>query len=74
MNAAIEILDISKSYGTLRALDAVSLSVAEGELFGLIGPDGAGKSTLYRILTTLSRPDGRREPALLRLALRGGRE
>lgn len=58
MNAAIEIRDISKSYGTLRALDAVSLSVAEGELFGLIGPDGAGKSTLYRILTTLLLPDG----------------
>ncbi|MGM9852843.1 MAG: ABC transporter ATP-binding protein [Muribaculaceae bacterium] len=53
----IETHDIVKSYGSVRALDKVSLSVAEGELFGLIGPDGAGKSSLYRILTTLMAPD-----------------
>lgn len=57
MNTAIEIQDLSKSYGKIRALDHVSLSVAEGTLFGLIGPDGAGKTTLYRILTTLLTPD-----------------
>lgn len=54
---AIDINGISKSYGDIRALDEVSFNVAEGELFGLIGPDGAGKSSLYRILTTLLLPD-----------------
>lgn len=54
---AIEVSGLSKSYGDIRALDDVSFSVGEGELFGLIGPDGAGKSSLYRILTTLLIPD-----------------
>lgn len=53
----IEIHNLSKSYGTVRALDAVSFSVERGELFGLIGPDGAGKTTLFRLLTTLLTPD-----------------
>lgn len=44
---------ISKSYGNTLALDDVSLNINSGELFGLIGPDGAGKTTLFRILTTL---------------------
>lgn len=57
MNPAIRVEGVSKSYGPLKALDSVSLTVGEGELFGLIGPDGAGKSTLYRILATLMRPD-----------------
>ena len=55
--AAIEIEDISKRYGVLTALDHISLRVGQGEMFGLIGPDGAGKSTLYRILATLMSPD-----------------
>ena len=50
---AIEAKHISKSYGAVKALHDVSLSVGPGELFGLIGPDGAGKSTLFRIFTTL---------------------
>ncbi len=53
----IEINNISKSYGQTAALSGVTFSVEEGELFGLIGPDGAGKSTLFRILTTLLIPD-----------------
>lgn len=57
MTSAIDIRGISKHYGKLTALDNINLSVAEGELFGLIGPDGAGKSSLYRILTTLMLPD-----------------
>lgn len=56
-NPAIEIKDITKRYKELTALDSVSFDVHEGELFGLIGPDGAGKSSLYRILTTLMLPD-----------------
>lgn len=57
MSDAVSIKGLSKSYGRLRALDRVSLSVESGELFGIIGPDGAGKSTMYRILATLLRPD-----------------
>lgn len=57
MNYAIDISHVSKRYGTLTALDDVSLTVSEGEMFGLIGPDGAGKSSLYRILATLMAPD-----------------
>lgn len=48
---------LTKRYGTLIALDGVSFRVARGELFGLIGPDGAGKTTLFRLLTTLLDPD-----------------
>lgn len=48
---------LSKSFGTVKALDGVSFTVEPGELYGLIGPDGAGKTTLYRILTTLLRAD-----------------
>lgn len=49
--------NISKSFKAVNALQEVSLNVQKGELFGLIGPDGAGKSTLFRILTTLLLPD-----------------
>ncbi len=57
MNGVIEISGLGKSYGSVKALDNVNFSVEEGEIFGLIGPDGAGKSTLYRILATLLLPD-----------------
>lgn len=53
----IEIRNISKSYSEIEALKDVSMTVKEGELFGLIGPDGAGKTTLMRILMTLLLPD-----------------
>ncbi|MBP5771339.1 MAG: ABC transporter ATP-binding protein [Bacteroidaceae bacterium] len=54
---AIEVKNVSKRYGAVQALDDVSFSVKKGEVFGLIGPDGAGKTTLYRILCTLLLPD-----------------
>lgn len=54
---AIEIHNLTKCFGRVRALDAVSFSVERGELFGLIGPDGAGKTTLFRLLATLLAPD-----------------
>lgn len=57
MNPAIEISALTKRYGKLTALDNVDLTVGSGEMFGIIGPDGAGKSTLYRILATLLSPD-----------------
>lgn len=55
--AAITVDGISKSYDGQNAIRNISFEVGEGELFGLIGPDGAGKSTLFRILTTLLLPD-----------------
>ncbi|MDE7397049.1 MAG: ABC transporter ATP-binding protein [Muribaculum sp.] len=58
MSQAVILHEVTKRYGRLTALDRVTFDVAEGELFGLIGPDGAGKSSLYRILATLCRPDG----------------
>jgi ABC-type multidrug transport system ATPase subunit len=54
----IRVQDITKSYGKTQALKGVSLDVKKGELFGLIGPDGAGKTTLMRILMSLLLPDG----------------
>jgi ABC-type multidrug transport system ATPase subunit len=53
---AIEVNSVSKSYGKVKALCDVSLSVEEGQIFGLIGPDGAGKTSLIRILATLLNP------------------
>lgn len=55
----VSIKDITKTYdkGKTTAVDSVSLEVSTGELFGLIGPDGAGKTTLFRMLTTLLLPD-----------------
>lgn len=55
---AIEVHHLSKRYGAVEALKDVSFEVEKGEIFGLIGPDGAGKTTLFRILCTLLRPDG----------------
>ena len=57
MSDAVVVDRITKRFGTVVAVNAVSLAVRTGELFGFIGPDGAGKSTLFRILTTLLVPD-----------------
>ncbi len=54
---AVEIRDVSKRYGEQSALTGISVSVRSGELFGFIGPDGAGKTTLFRVLATLLLPD-----------------
>jgi ABC-2 type transport system ATP-binding protein len=54
---AINARGISKSYGSIQALDGVDLDVAPGTVLGLLGPNGAGKTTLVRVLTTLLRPD-----------------
>ena len=51
---------VSKHYGSVQALDDVSFEVRPGEIFGLIGPDGAGKSTLFRMLATLLCPESGR--------------
>jgi ABC-2 type transport system ATP-binding protein len=57
---AVTLQNITKTYGKEKAVavDNVSFSVNQGELFGLIGPDGAGKTSIFRMLTTLLLPDG----------------
>lgn len=58
--AAVQVEDLTKHYGDVRALDGVSLQTAPGEIFGLLGHNGAGKSTMIRILTGRAKPtDGR---------------
>jgi ABC-2 type transport system ATP-binding protein len=54
---AIVVNNVSKTYGQVRALDNVSFSVGKGEVFGLIGPDGAGKTSMFRILCSLLLPE-----------------
>lgn len=57
MQNVIESSGINKNFGTTKALNDISFSVNESEVFGFIGPDGAGKTTLFRIITTLMLPD-----------------
>ncbi|MCZ6691881.1 MAG: ABC transporter ATP-binding protein [Planctomycetota bacterium] len=54
---ALEVLNITKTFGRTTALDHISFEVAEGDAVALIGPNGAGKTTLLRILATLMKPD-----------------
>lgn len=51
--SAITVEDVSKSFGSVQALDGISFSVCEDEIFGLVGPNGAGKTTTLRVLATL---------------------
>ena len=70
---AIEIRELSFRYGTRAALDGVSLTVARGELFAFLGPNGGGKSTLFRLLTTLI-PLQQGEASIFGTSLRGNVE
>jgi len=56
MTAVIETRGLTKTYGTVRALDGLDLSIPKGGVYGVLGPNGAGKSTLFRILLGLIRP------------------
>lgn len=56
-DVAVQVRGVRKAFGATVALDGVDLTVQSGELFGLVGPDGGGKTTLFRILTTLLLPD-----------------
>ena len=54
---AVQISNLSRSFGQVKALDMLSFQIEKGELFGFIGPNGAGKTTLFRIITSLLLPD-----------------
>jgi ABC-2 type transport system ATP-binding protein len=54
---AVDVTDVARRFGAVRALDGVDLAVEEGEFFGLLGPNGAGKTTLISILAGLTRAD-----------------
>lgn len=56
MVAAVEIENLNKNFGSIKALNGLNLKVNEGEIFGLIGPNGAGKTTALRIVSTLLLP------------------
>lgn len=56
MSAVIETRNLTKTYGTVRALDGLSLTIPKGGVYGVLGPNGAGKSTLFRILLGLIGP------------------
>jgi len=75
----VQVVDLSRQFGDFRAVDSVSLNVYSGECFGLIGPNGTGKSTLIKMLTTMLPPtsgrafvagfDIRREAAQIRRSI-----
>jgi ABC-2 type transport system ATP-binding protein len=58
MTTVIEVNDLSKSYGEVMAVNHVNLSVEKGALFGLLGPNGSGKTTMIKMLTGQTRPTG----------------
>ena len=53
----IELLDLSKNFDDVKAVNSVSLNVLDGEVFGLVGTNGAGKSTILRIISGVIKPD-----------------
>lgn len=57
---AIEATNVSKAFGKLPAVDDLSLSIFQGEIFGILGSNGAGKTTFVRMLATLMKPDSGR--------------
>jgi ABC-2 type transport system ATP-binding protein len=57
VGAAIEVVDLAKAYGDLRAVDGVTFDVGEGEFFGILGPNGAGKTTTLEMIEGLRKPD-----------------
>ncbi len=55
--AVVEVKDLFKSYGEVKAVNGISFSIARGEIFGMLGPNGAGKSTTVEIIEGLRNPD-----------------
>ena len=64
MNDVVKVEALVKRFGPTVALDGVSFAVGQGELFGFVGPDGGGKTTLFRILVSLLVPDNGRATVL----------
>ena len=60
MSALIEAYGLVKAFGTLRAVDGITLNVGRGEVLGFLGPNGAGKSTTMRLITGFLEPDAGR--------------
>jgi branched-chain amino acid transport system ATP-binding protein len=60
MSALLEVIDVSKRFGGLQAVDRLSMTVNEGEILGLIGPNGAGKSTVFNLINGVYPPDSGR--------------
>src|SRR6187200_3385486 len=54
---AVDATDLTKTFGSVRAVDHISVQVAAGEVYGVLGPNGAGKTTFLRMLFGLIRPD-----------------
>jgi ABC-2 type transport system ATP-binding protein len=71
--APIEIRNLTKNFGTVRALDGLDLKVRAGEVHGFLGPNGAGKSTTIRILLGLVRADSTATSLTCRAMSRCGR-
>ena len=63
-NSVIEVENLSKRYGSLKAVDGVSFSVRRGEVFGILGPNGAGKTTTLECIEGLTQPTGGRTSVL----------
>ncbi|WP_298550764.1 ABC transporter ATP-binding protein [uncultured Algibacter sp.] len=57
MNNLLEVNNVSKYFGTFKALNDVSISIPKGSIFGLLGPNGAGKTTLIRVINQITMPD-----------------
>ena len=57
MKTIISVKNLTKSYGSIKAVDRLSFEVAQGEFFGFLGPNGAGKTTTIRMLTGIIEPD-----------------
>jgi ABC-2 type transport system ATP-binding protein len=56
-DAAVTVRDVAKRFGEVSALDGIEFDVPRGTVFGLLGRDGSGKTTMVRVLTTIIRPD-----------------
>ena len=63
---AVEAHNLTKAFGTRKALDGVSFELPEGAFLSIFGPNGAGKTTLLRVLSTLARPTAVRSSRMAR--------
>ena len=62
---SIEVNNLTKIYGTQKAVDGISFKVQKGEIVGFLGPNGAGKSTTMKMITGYLKPDGGEQPELV---------